>query len=91
MTATCLLRIDVTAEHIRLGEAGDGEECPIALALCEETGKRWLVCAVHAELAERPYAACRLPRRVQRFVQQFDADKPVRPFAFDLEIGEELR
>jgi len=82
------MRVHVTLDHINAGKRTDPEACPIALALCEATGSQgW---EVGDDLAHRhdydDLDRCdhwHLPEVATRFVRDFDAGRPVRPFSFE--------
>jgi hypothetical protein len=82
------VRIEVTAEDIRAGSAGDPWLCPVARALRRTTGRGWLVdddtldrLRDNAHLGSVP-----CPPEVADFVLAFDRGDAVAPFAFDLEV-----
>lgn len=84
------MRITVTAEHIRCGVPCDGCNCPISLAIREQCSipaggvdisplAAWVQAEDMAPWKRRP-----LPLEAAEFVRDFDANRPVQPFAFDL-------
>lgn len=86
------VKIQVTAEDIAHGLAGDCEECPIALAIYHAlhdapvrvgTGG---VTIYH----EDTNAMVALPVAASRFISRFDHDEVVEPFEFDLDVPDEL-
>lgn len=80
------VRIEVTAEDIAKGNPGDACACPVALALqrvlgdaqCSTDG---LECYVggQRELVNAPPS-------VREFVDRFDKQADVEPFAFEIEV-----
>lgn len=81
------MRIHVRPHHIAAGKREDCEACPIALALTEATGRQgWEVgdsqAWLWAPMVLRHYP---LPDVATRFVHDFDAGRPVRPFSFEVE------
>ena len=82
------MRIEVTAQDIVEGERFGCYSCPIALAL-KRIGKRnW---AVKSEILRRWTESGRavdvpLPRDAKAFIDDFDHDRPVEPFSFDIEL-----
>lgn len=91
--------VNVTQEDIDTGTRGDGNSCPIALAILREGPDRVFVGADEAELriGERPaaqdgilsmfktydiLAEVPLPKTATRFIEAFDAGKPVKPTRF---------
>lgn len=79
------LKVTVTRDHIKRGKPGESEYCPIALAL-KGMGKR------HVQVGE--VCCCwdggtaDLPLKSTKFIERFDAKKPVKPFSFTLNVEE---
>jgi hypothetical protein len=77
--------IEVTQDDILRGERNDPDRCPIARALYRTTG-------IHFEVEEdcirlRPAnVTWGLPCPARRFVVDFDAQRPVQPFGFQIEL-----
>jgi hypothetical protein len=88
------MRIDVTAEDIRMGRRGSADCCPVAHALVRATGFAYgqaLVFQTHAFLilpTRLDTETVLFDAKVRRFVKDFDAGRPRRPFSFDLPIPE---
>lgn len=77
------MKIRVTQKHIRRGVAGESQACPIALALHEATGHRFIVDS--SELMDDVWSVrFRAPASVSRFVERFDQEDAVKPFTFNL-------
>ena len=86
------MRIRVEWRHIDNGYAGMPACCPVALAMLDaglpEAGVfddklRWRYDA------NSPYTRVEMIPEVEKFVSDFDADKVVRPFEFELEVPNE--
>jgi hypothetical protein len=83
-----MIRIKVTQEHINKGRRRACRQCPVALAIVEQTEfpNPW-VGDTHVDLVTSPESpSYKLPAEVQRFIDNFDNGKPVKPFAFNLKI-----
>lgn len=90
------MKIKVTQEHIdkaleakRRSSAWDRRayECPLARALTAAmpyTSKPWGVGANSAYVAGFPSASFELPDKAYEFRKAFDADRPVKPFTFEI-------
>ena len=77
------MKITVTRTHIEAGRPGDPDADPLALAIREHLpGARVGLAVVEIGKNEHP-----LPRAAIRFVWDFDAGRPVEPFAFKLDTG----
>ena len=75
------MKIYVRRRHIKAGKCRAARSCPIALAFEEVVGERPLVDAYSLSTHDKGFA---LPRSARRFIERFDQDKPVKPFAFFL-------
>jgi hypothetical protein len=78
--------IEVADTHIEQGKRGNCDACPIALAARPvlgrvEVGSRW-ICSGNWSAA--------LPREACEFIQRYDAGDESYPFAFTLEIPDEV-
>ena len=81
--------IEVTAEDIRHGHAGDCSECPVAYASSRATGRHCLV--GRRSMTVHGVAEVQLPWEARRFISDFDslwAMKP-QPFSFTIELPED--
>ncbi len=76
--------IKVTEEHIQVASGGC-YDCPIALALLDETGRRWGVSAVTCFYRSGSLVLA-LPESARQFVADFDARREVLPFEFELPL-----
>jgi len=78
-----LLKIDVRKTNIRKGIRSTPKLCPIALAGRRVSHKEVVVDGTYLSLTcgdeELSYT---LPKKARRFVDRFDAGKPVKPFTF---------
>ncbi len=85
--------IRVTQEDIRKGKAGTYQGCPVALAVsrvlpfysCSITPFKALFQINSPEVSSQ-WVIAELPKSAARFVERFDAGKPVKPFNFYLDI-----
>lgn len=76
--------ISVEQKHIKKGKRMSCGNCPIALAIKEQTYLESL--SVGAEDVRSVWRSIPLSRSAQRFVQAFDKRKPVKPFKFKLNL-----
>jgi hypothetical protein len=91
--------VKVTKEHIKNGKIGNCRKCPVALAIKEATGCRYVevdnnsICYSHKKYPWRkePYkmlhdnwVRCKMTRAVYSFVEKFDEKESVKPFKFRL-------
>lgn len=76
------MKIQVTAEDISRGEAGDNYGCPIALA----ARRAGIDVAVGTDkvLTRRSGVRYLLPPEAVMFIEKFDRKMMVEPFEFDL-------
>ena len=79
------VRVEVTAADIATGEPTFCRSCPVALALLRAGFTR---VSVGESIAAAEFGEVPLPRKVASFVRHFDRGRPVKPFAFDLELPE---
>lgn len=85
--------INVTREHIKEGERGVCNHCPVALAIESVCAPRTSVSVSNRAVVLIGAAATirkTLPYEVQDFIKDFDTFEKVRPFSFDLDIPDEL-
>jgi len=84
--------VQVKKHHIKFGEPSCSSRCPVALSIVDidkdyAFGVEILVSPKDKDLrggikiGDKHYHA---PRSVERFVNRFDKDKPVKPFNFKL-------
>jgi hypothetical protein len=86
--------VNVTAEDIDHGERNWCTRCPVALGL-RRTFPRANLVAAHCDHYEVRYGgpevhAGTLPRPARDFIARFDGGIVVFPFAFELEVPEDL-
>ena len=91
-------RYEVTLEDIEDGKRGDCTRCPVSLAIQRQgLPSEWLLnvggLPGTISFCYRDYVACLLdecrisfllPISVSRFIANFDAERTVEPFEFDL-------
>ena len=77
-----MVEIEVTAEHIELGERWNCRRCPIAHAINTALGR---MCDVKADVVEIDGEWFELPKKARNFVADFDAGFSVLPFSFTLD------
>jgi hypothetical protein len=79
--------INVTDKHIRRGVRGTPNLCPIAIATREALqAPRACVCVFSIDLIDENgsfYASTPTPMEGWRFIEDFDAGRPVKPFSFE--------
>ncbi len=84
------IRIFVRKTDIERGIPFRSGLCPVALAMNRKTKKRWLVgdcvCGVVGS-NNNCTKWIDLPSHVTDWISDFDADKPVIPFSFTLDLG----
>ena len=92
------IHVEVTQEDIASGVTFDCSKCPIARASTRalriagvpaEIDAAYLGITVRATRDLRKHTIS-TPTRVSRWMRDFDLGKPVQPFAFDLEIPDEV-
>lgn len=76
--------IKVTQLHIDEGTEGSFNSCPLALALHESGFSGASVCPCHGMQFDGCFT--QLPEAALEFMTAFDADMPVSPFEFTLEV-----
>lgn len=79
-----MVTVEVTAEDIARGVPQNLISCPIALALLRATGRDWIVYETFVE--DEGDTKLPLPGPAVGFISDFDAGRPVRPFAFEVEL-----
>lgn len=84
------MKIRVTKKHIEEGHGGDAWRCPVALAIREQTGCRYVqVGRTGINIIPKRCRAGRtvkLSRIATDFIVAFDRDKKVSGFTFDLAV-----
>ena len=86
------LTVSVTADHIERGSAGNGEFCPIALAVRELVAERSYVSVDQDSMfVRRPDEDFGFegepPESAIDFINAFDSHNPVEPFTFEVELS----
>lgn len=76
--------ITVTQQHIKMGVKHSFTKCPIALALKAQCAENRIL--VYRHYATVNDAAVRLPLIATAFIQDFDHQRGVEPFTFDVEL-----
>lgn len=90
--------IKVTQQHIDAGQPHSSVSCPIALAISDNEIALNLRVGVGLTTANlymwsqtdnslHHVADAVMPQNAERFVAEFDAGKPVKPFEFNLYFG----
>jgi hypothetical protein len=78
-----MTRIEVTQDDIDRGVIGDGDCCPIALAM----RRRWPNVSVGTRAVYLSgMRMTELPREARHFIVDYDLGEPVYPFSFDVVI-----
>lgn len=86
------IAITVEQKHIDNGKIGSCSSCPIALAAVEPCEKSFGPCEVLVGFGEIEIRTengtwkAELPSVAVNFVDTFDSDLPVEPFAFDISV-----
>ncbi len=76
--------IQVTEDHIRLGKRSNSTRCPVALAVRDILPAAKILGTIL--IVETPWLKIHLPKKVTKFVEDFDHFRPVEPFSFELQI-----
>ncbi len=90
VVTTTRVIVQVKPKHIKRGIPKAASNCPVAHAIDEATPD-WCGFvymepdSIELVRGDSIYAQ-QMPRSVERFVRAFDAGKPVKPFAFYLEV-----
>lgn len=84
------MKIDVTADDIRLGKRCVATLCPVARAIRRAMKCRWRRWVVRIDKIEDNEGANEYltPLKVVAFIRRFDNKKPVEPFSFELKVKE---
>lgn len=78
------MKVYVTKKDIEQGRKSAICLCPVALALKRRTKKVWMVYGHGLKEAGTFRPSMLLPPEACRFVDDFDAGNPVKPFSFKL-------
>ncbi len=87
------VRIEVNAGDIAHGERHSCRSCPVALAVAREfpwTSPIVDGCTVDFGSDGESWLWAEAPDAVNAFIEAFDGGKPVTPFAFDLDVPDEV-
>lgn len=87
-----VIKVEVTQEHIDRGASNDCWSCPIALSLGNYFDKSKVFYEVDAHYIDFPNEdiLCLLKEEAVSFIDDFDSNKKVKPFSFDLEVPKQL-
>jgi hypothetical protein len=77
--------VNVTAEDIENGVPGSAKSCPIALAARRIEGLKVTGITTRRAIFQG-HGVTMLPLEAVQFIHSFDADCPVEPFSFEIEI-----
>lgn len=75
------MNIEVTQADIDEGDACNCRECPVALAIARAVGVEVRVEYLRVFIKEK---IIHLPEQAVDFIDDFDSERPVKPFSFDL-------
>lgn len=80
--------IKVNKRHIRDGQPGIADRCPVALAIREATGQYAAIRPDHIDVVKGllNVKQVKTPRSVRRFVNKFDRTDHGSPFNFYLDV-----
>jgi hypothetical protein len=87
------VNFSLTQDHINSGKPGIPDKCPVALCIKEKFQEYDVMIGLDASNEANCFinlTSISLPYIVQRFVDNFDARKPVRPFNFPVKIPDSL-
>lgn len=82
------MKVVVTQDHIDRGLPARAQLCPIALALNEQHGNGHYVMVSAIDYSPNGWqtvAWYHMPPEASQFVRDFDHDRPVQPFEFEVE------
>lgn len=96
-----ILPVPVTADHIERGVPGDACDCPVWHAICDALRQHLpgvaqrladglTVSRLGITLGRTDTRRLETPAVAGEFINRFDSADPVKPFAFDLEIPDDL-
>lgn len=85
-----IYKIEVTQECIDKGEARNGLSCPVAIALINQgfihvTVSPFWVIGKH-KITDLKHFQVHTPLVVLKFMNEFDTNKPVKPFTFEIDV-----
>lgn len=76
------LKVRVTRDDIRNGRKNDCARCPVARAVRRLGYAKIAVCPSEILVNRPTQQTFRNPQKARRFINAFDAGKPVKPFTF---------
>jgi len=79
------ITVQVTDRHIANGHKSSCSFCPVALALTE-VGWRGIVVGTDSFAVDSGALTIPLPKIAQDFISDFDHDRPVKPFDFEIPV-----
>lgn len=83
------VNFSLTQEHINNGKPGNPDKCPVALCIKEKLEENNVVIGLDGDMRANCFinlVPVFLPYFVQKFVDNFDDRKSVRPIDFSLKI-----
>jgi hypothetical protein len=81
-----VVTVEVTAEDIKKGNAGNCFACPIALALSRACDTSFVYVGPN-KLSVKDVGFCLAPDVAREFMRDFDIGEPVKPFTFTVELS----
>lgn len=83
------MKVQITKQHIENGKYDIADECPVALAILDkvEPGTRVRVWGSRINIG---YTSLSVNRNLQRFIENFDRGKQVKPRVEDIKIPKQL-
>lgn len=81
------IRVKVTQDDIKNGKRCLSRKCPLALAVARATGKSAIV-RVTTLTVDNFAHRFNMSKKLIRFINDFDSDRPVKPFSFILRFRE---
>lgn len=82
------MKIVVTQNDIERGTRYRACACPVALAIKRRTSRECEVAGRYMIFRSDINTKYDLPTPVRKFVVDFDTGKPVKPFSFELDLGQ---
>lgn len=81
------MKVHVRVQDIELGSPGDAAKCPIALSISRTLGPGYLVSVTSALVVyvdDCQVLFAHFPESAKKFIHDFDQERPVKTFSFDL-------
>jgi hypothetical protein len=79
-----IMKIEVTAKHIRQGQRAHACKCPVALAVTEAFGRQAYVNCDTILIPDMDSLEFIAGEKIRKFTQNYDLGEPVVPFSFDV-------